>query len=310
MIYEFALEPELVATWVNRTDYRYFYDKFGLGQPRVVARYPKQWKKLVWDAYQGPDDLDRKRLEELLVRLTERMVRRAGVSWSADRSWLDNALAEHHRAAFHAIVARGNPDAHPHVVIGADLGKDTPRWVAPHGVPVARRATDMADAVAAMLRISNEVIFVDPHFGPENARFSRPLRAFLAALVDGRDGAMPSRVEVHTGDKAERTFFLEKCGMELPRHIPRGLRVVFRRWKERDGGEKLHNRYVLTDLGGVSFHTGLDDGADGETDDVHLLDREQYRLRWSQYADDPPAFDLAEDPLAVLGIAPPRASTA
>ncbi len=47
MVYEYALEPELVATWGNRQDFRYFVEKFGLGQPRIVSRYPKPWKRLV-----------------------------------------------------------------------------------------------------------------------------------------------------------------------------------------------------------------------------------------------------------------------
>ena len=32
MVYEYAVEPEVVATWgKSREDFRYFKDKFGLG---------------------------------------------------------------------------------------------------------------------------------------------------------------------------------------------------------------------------------------------------------------------------------------
>jgi len=34
--------------------------------------------------------------------------------------------------------------------------------------------------------------------------------------------------------------------------LPSTQTVSFRRWTTRDGGEFLHNRYVLTDLGGVA----------------------------------------------------------
>ena len=48
----------------------------------------------------------------------------------------------------------------------------------------------------------------------------------------------------------------------------------------------IHNRFVLTDRGGVKFGIGLDDddGDDGQTDDVDLLSQETFDLRWRQYA--------------------------
>jgi hypothetical protein len=80
------------------------------------------------------------------------------------------------------------------------------------------------------------------------------------------------------------------------------MRIVVRRLNQRAGGERLHNRYILTDLGGIAFGVGLDDGGDGETDDLSLMDRAQYELRWSQYAGDPPGeFDQAEAPVELQG---------
>ena len=40
MIYEFAVEPTLVATWSDRKEFRFFDGKFGLGRQRVLCRYP------------------------------------------------------------------------------------------------------------------------------------------------------------------------------------------------------------------------------------------------------------------------------
>nr|MEC4583581.1 hypothetical protein [Candidatus Parabeggiatoa sp.] len=48
----------------------------------------------------------------------------------------------------------------------------------------------------------------------------------------------------------------------------------------------MHNRYILTDIGGVLFGTGLDDDNDGEstsTDDVTLLDESAYKQHWKKY---------------------------
>ncbi|MEK8020101.1 MAG: hypothetical protein VSS75_024780 [Candidatus Parabeggiatoa sp.] len=50
--------------------------------------------------------------------------------------------------------------------------------------------------------------------------------------------------------------------------------------------DEMHNRYILTDIGGVLFGTGLDDDNDGEstsTDDVTLLDESAYKQHWKKY---------------------------
>lgn len=306
MIYEYALEPELVATWTDRREFRYFVERFGLGQGRVVSRYPKRWTRLVWEAFDGTGDLDRKRLEELLARLSERMVRRRDARWDpALAGWLANAERENGRRPFHAILARANPRGHPSVVVGADVDEDSvPRWAVPRGLSVPRKAAAMADAVAPALRCSSIVIFVDPHFGPERPRHRRPFEAFLERILRQRPGHPPNRVEVHTSAVGTGTesFFRGECQARLRRCIPEGMRIVVRRLHQRTGGEMLHNRYILTDLGGVAFGVGLDDGDDGENDDLTLMDRAQYELRWSQYAGDPPAgFGQEETPVEVEG---------
>lgn len=71
-------------------------------------------------------------------------------------------------------------------------------------------------------------------------------------------------------------------------------KVVFQRGRG-------HNRYILTDLGGVSFSHGLDTGRDGETDDIHRLDLDQYIYHCKQYNPTAPAFDQAADPLEIIG---------
>ena len=68
------------------------------------------------------------------------------------------------------------------------------------------------------------------------------------------------------------------------------LQITLYKWQERPGGQKLHNRYILTGLGGVSFHHGLDTGAEGETDASNRLDLDQYILRCKQY--DPASLPL------------------
>jgi len=301
MVYEYALEPELVATWTDRRDFRYFIERFGLGQGRVVSRYPKRWAALVWEAFGGTGDLDRKRLEELLAHFKERMVRRTDIRWEPDLAWLANAEREHERRPFHAILARTNPRRSEYVLIGEEVDElSTPLWSVDRAPP-AREAYEMANALAPLLRCSSVVIFVDPYIGQGRSDHRRTIEAFLDRTMRGRPGPRPDRVEIHTA--------AETCGSDdfirarFRGCVPDGLHVVVRRLEQRQSGEKLHNRYVLTDLGGVLFGIGLDQGAAGETEDITLLNRIQYELRWAQYAagDSPAAFEQPERTVEVIG---------
>jgi hypothetical protein len=81
----------------------------------------------------------------------------------------------------------------------------------------------------------------------------------------------------------------------LPRIIPAGLPVRFVRWHQRPGGETLHHRYILTELGGVSLLHGFDEGPPSETNEINIQSKDAYDLRWAQYAGAPPAFDWADE---------------
>ena len=67
-------------------------------------------------------------------------------------------------------------------------------------------------------------------------------------------------------------------------------------------GEKFHNRYILTDHGGVMLGTGLDEVSVEETDDIHLMNPEQYEKRKKQFCLTNSEFDLVnKQPIIVTG---------
>ena len=311
MIHEYAVQPELAAAWsANPKDRRYFLDNFGVGTPRIVSKCPKRWTKLVRAArsqLQHPGDIgdiDKKRAEEFIARLSQTMVKRqAGFGWSDRRSWLENVVEEHQTTPFRAILARRGT-TEDSAILGADeLDGDAPLWAAPRGVSVPRTAGDIADAVRDMLRAATDVVFIDPHFKPQLPRYVNVIAACLRACREQRVPAGDPKIRILSSakDGSAPEYFAEQCRARLPGRLPPGQQVVIRRLQEKPGQEKLHNRYILTELGGVSLGAGLDEGQDGATDDLYLLDRDVYDERWKQYASDPPAFDLPEAAVEVTG---------
>lgn len=290
MIHAFAVEPELAATWGKREEFRYIVDKFGLGTPRVLLELPKfnAWRKAVFDAATRLDlsQQDQSRLTELIQRLGEHKHRRTDTAYNGLRPWLDNAEAEHARAAFAGILATQNPRNCSAVHVGAHLDQTTTAWEVPTGATVLRTAAAITDVLAPMLTNCHAVHLIDPHFGPENPRHQRVLTAIAARTT-------APAVVVHCASAAAASFFQQAADKLRMR---RGISVEYVRWREKSG-QRFHNRYVLTELGGVQFGDGLDDdngkGAN-QKDDVHLLSPSQYQRLWGAYVDSDGTFELID----------------
>jgi hypothetical protein len=291
MLYEYALEPVLLNNW---KDFRCFTEKFGVSRGRMIARYPKRWKRLVYESLANCGEIERKRIEEGLNRLYDRLLARH-CEWNPQLDWLANAEAEHLHRPFHAILAKTNPNQRNFVLEGDSVDETHPLWNIGITRVISRTAREMGACVALLLRVSKEIMFIDPYFRPQELRHRRPLEAFLSAVLEKRYGMLPTRIEIHTGDSLGYDYFKAEGEQRLPSLIPEGIQVHIVRWREKDGGEKLHNRYILTDIGGVSFGVGLDDGADGETDEVTLLEDKTYRFRRAQYMGPEPAFELVDE---------------
>lgn len=303
MIHAFAIEPKVAAAWGRRDEFRFIRDKFGFGTPRVLFELPvfKKWKRAVLDATNALNlsETDLKRIEELFRLFGGHRIRRLDAIYDGNHGWLENAEAEYDRKNFRAVIAAENPRKHRAVLLTDELGFEQPMaWACPSACAPKRTAVEIAKALAPMLSNCCALHFVDPHFGPENARHRKVLEALVATVFSG--GLQPQIICVHCIKKTELSFF-DGAVRNLVARIPSGMRVEFCRWSQRAGGEKLHNRYVLTELGGISLGIGLDEGSSGETDDFLLLSQSQYMQRWSQYVGTSVAFDLVDTPKPVVG---------
>lgn len=296
MLKEFAVEPALLSTWPR---FRYLTENFGFSEGRLISRYPKRWKSMVYDALTGCSEIERKKIEVQLQNLDDKMIARHH-EWNAGLDWLMNAEHEHASRPFDGIIALGNPRTHPAVLLEDELAESDPRWRTSREVVVSRDATAMAQSMRPLLRRSRRIIFVDPHFSPGIARSRHALSAFCSEIADREPGIVIETVEFHTKHRPENAMFEADCRARLPGLLPRGMRLRVVLLQERAGGEGLHNRYVFCERGGINLRWGLDQGAPGQTDDLSLLSQEVYQQRWGQYCGANLAFDVVNE-IIVIG---------
>ncbi len=84
--------------------------------------------------------------------------------------------------------------------------------------------------------------------------------------------------------------FEQRCKQYLPRHLVQGACIDVLFVEQMPGGERLHNRFVITDVGSVLLGDSIDEGNAGETNDLALLDEDHHRARLAAYGNAEHAF--------------------
>lgn len=107
MLFEYAVEPQAIgSSWQT---FLYLIEKFGFDRGRLISRLPGKWEKKVIQAAKeaGVPDI---RMASIIERLRNAKLAVVDLNrpYDSEKSWIENALTEHGRAPFHAIIARQN----------------------------------------------------------------------------------------------------------------------------------------------------------------------------------------------------------
>lgn len=305
MIYGYAIEPSALIKWAkNISDFEFFIendDKFGYGNSRVLIEFPKfkNWKKQYLESLNNASEDERIRLEQTYKKfIIEGPIVKHSFEYNGNISWLDNALIDANREMFKAIIAEENPNNKPYV-LKRDLRREwaAKYWKIEEERIIPRKAQCFADAIYPMIRNSKKVCFIDPYLNLDKLQWYSTFKTIFDKIsYDNRKDFTKVVFEIHISAdiyKSQERQYYKECNMKkLQEILPKGVTVTVFRWKQRGNGEKLHNRYVLTDIGGVKFSTGLDEGKQGETEEIALMRKKPYQIRWEQYNSESPAFDL------------------
>ena len=169
-------------------------------------------------------EIDRKRIEEGLLGFGQTNDETAGPPWNQQLDWLLNAETEHGQRPFRAIVAVTNSRNRDFVLEGDGLSEATSLWSLPQSCsPSLEVQRIWRNELRLCSGFPRKILFVDPHFRPNEIRWRRPLQAFLAVTVgkDSQPSEMP-KFEIHVNDELETTFLTTQCQRSLPDVIPAG----------------------------------------------------------------------------------------
>ncbi len=280
MIHEFAVEPEVMATWSH---FQMLWADFSVSQGRFLVEYPGSWRKQVYtlaERLSAPA-----RANSICSRLsapaerTHRMVDPMGRAYDPQKSWVENATTDHRpNGCFRAVVVLEASPGSSQVISVGELERDREPWKVDRQDPnCPRMAEEMCRRVSPLLRHSSELVLVDRNFDHCEPRFVRPFEAFVGVRANWK------RLELHTGkancfDREHQKAIYQR-NLELA--VPSGVLLTVCFWPNTSDGQRLHPRFVLTERGGVHFDYGLDEGPG--TTLVSLLDHKVFLELRKQY---------------------------
>ncbi len=285
MLHECVINPSLLLDFAkNRRDYSDFIRKFTLGSSFIYCDFPqiKKMKRKIFEL-QDPNanDLEKTRLIELINSIGEFHKAKRLSIYNKELNWSENILCENEKHNFGHIISADNLDIPNYLDFNGFLEINYPLQKR-----IRKTIEDIDSSTSSLLRLSAEVILVDPYF-KGSSRWLNVLKAIVASVFNYNSNSAINIVIIFDGSKQNATT-AEHIKYNIQRvniNIPEGkeLNIIIRSLSEKAGGPSLHNRYLLTELGGFCFPYGLDES--DATDDIFILNKENHNINWLQYTD-------------------------
>lgn len=238
-------------------------------------------------------------MEIILKEARGTKVIRTGREYNHSLEWLSNALVEHQRSPFQAIIAQENGAKSGEVILAEELDEQHPLMVIAKPVPVPRDAASIASALSALLKHGSSILIIDPFFNPFNARYMSALRECLRVVKTQNPSAV---CEIHYRYHESRSSpaDIEKSAVQLfPNLIPDGMALKIFCWKEKVGGTDFHARYLLTEKGGIALDAGFSAEGSHQTTDMHRLDAAFCKQRVAAFDKAATVYELVENVLLI-----------
>ena len=292
MIRQYAFDPACIR---SLDSFCRFMDQIGISNGRLFADLPFPWRNALLRQLENLEleQHDQNAWKRITTRMrtalfASKFAVREQAKYQRQIPWIDNIIAEHRERPFDAIIAECRRPEISEVVHPDDATEEHPRWRVERTKRIRMTAAEIISTVKPLLRVSAEVLMVDPYLFHLNRRtqtsFLSPAHfATVEKLAAECRTRVMSRVEYHCSDcdgRLEDTA-VEEFVKEAHLVFPANLDVVLHVWPKRT----QHNRMILTDLGGVLFCHGLDECTENylEFDDVALMDQAHWERRWDEY---------------------------
>lgn len=289
MIYEYAVDPSL---FTSEDKACFILESFGRDHGRLVSELKKDhWVSLVRDAIRtsGNKTIAKHTLKEALKILTKNNRALYCRQQQVEKGdWLTMTREAHGAWPYRGIFLEEYDGGElQYLVRDIHLGGKE-NWQAPTSQTIERETSSMVAAVSALLENAREVILVDRNFRLENqhgspvGKYKNVLLGIARFLANKQYGPKVGKLVYHVGDEYYDAANIQAhFNSYLSADLPLGFRLEFAIWPKND----LHDRFILTDIGGIDCGIGLDEyaGASERTVKLKRLSNKDHSIEWSRF---------------------------
>lgn len=280
MFYEYAIDPKVLAD-ISRC--RVFFQSFDKSS-RLISDVPKNWQREVYQTisqipFEDCGPVYKKTLKNALSKLLRKNLvkSRASESNSSGLLWEGFIEQEHKVYPFSAIIGLKTQNAPVRIYNFDELVFQSPEcWGFGDQMHVERKASSIVDAMAPLLSVSKSIRLVDPYFKftrPTSDRYLPVLRELVSRLNSFNYGNGIKTISIDVSD--EMGSGLQQLASAISSWLPDGVTIKISEWPHND----MHDRFLLTDVGGLMFGHGLDESTPGAAKQVlvSVLTNKSYR---------------------------------
>ena len=301
MLYEYAVEPKAIgASWES---FRYLIEKFGFHRGRLISQFPGKWIQLVVEAAKqsGMQDVRYKSLVNRLQKAKREALIRSGREYDPHAGdWLDNAIEQHTLDPFHAIIASENWGDNDFILVAEDIVEETPLMNTRTDWGVERTSEAIAEAMSPLLKFSKKILFLDPYLDIREQRYRETLKASLEIVAAHQPGNFQCEIHFCTHDSRPSTeFIIDNAADWLSGILPESLSILLFCWAVKADGDIFHDRYLVTDRGGMSLGAGLSSESAHQKVHLYLLEHETCQEKLAAFERNSTVYKLAEHILEI-----------
>jgi hypothetical protein len=215
-------------------------------------------------------------------------------------NWIENAVAQHNDNPFRAIIAGAEHPENDDIIAVDDLDDGNPLFTTANSLEVPRVGNNIADVLTPVLCIAKKIKIVDPFFDLRKPGYLGTLTSMLEQMVD--TGVENAIIELHfrTHDtRPSYEFTIGNAQKWVGDAIPEGYRLELHEWRERNGGEDFHDRYLLCDCGGLLLGSGFEATGSHQQVLISRMAREDCQNILRRFNHETAAYDLVQPVLQI-----------
>ncbi len=222
MIYEYAIDPDLILHWAsNQRDYAEFINAFGVGTtriPSIIQKFQK-WRSSILRSSGDLEftEIDKMRLDELISAINDSpYIRRRNAKYDGNDTWYENIIKENDNNIRFDFIFINDKEKESNIteytfsqddIYDKEISGNI--WNHPTQKLVPRTIKDMNEALENLLRLSNHIIFIDPYLGK---KFSKNNKCkLLTQLINNALDKSVSNEQVNI----EILFSISRCNDDV-----------------------------------------------------------------------------------------------